>query len=119
MKKLLSVILMLAMVVALGCAYSASQVKTSYDVLSVSQQSYDVALKTTKSLYDQGLITDEKLNKVLEIASVYEQVHNTAVDTLIQYQQSRSLSDLELLNHQLSMVSSTLSKLLTLVKELN
>lgn len=111
--QIVSILLCLTII---SCAYTPSTVKTTYDTLKVSQTTYDTSMKIISNLYTQGLIPDSNLQPILSTASTYHKAHNTAVAALLSYERTKSLSSLDLLNAQISIVTTSLSSLLTLIK---
>ena len=99
-----------------SCAYNASMVKVSYNVLAVSSQAYDVSMKTMADLDARGLLPREKKTEIISAATTYYSNHNSAVELLAKYQETKDLQDQQLLEHQLAIMSETLTSLLNLIK---
>lgn len=99
-----------------SCAYNTSLVKTSYDILSVSQTTYDTTLKIISDLYSRGMIPEEKRTEIIAKANTFHLAHNSAVESLARYEETRSMSDQESLTAQLSLASSALTDLLIILK---
>ena len=118
MKKisLTHLILIIILFSFISCVVSTSFVKTSYDVLAVSQTSYDTSMKAAADLYKQGIFGEEVKTKILNVAKVFQNSHNAAVETLAKYKETGSLKDKELLEKQISLVSEALANLLTIIK---
>ena len=99
-----------------GCSYNASTVKTSYQALAVSQQSYDGAMTVFAGLVADGMIDEGTKMEVIEAASIYAQAHNSAIEALLIYKETENASDLELYQKQMALVSVALSDLMDIVK---
>ena len=99
-----------------GCAYKANTVKTSYQALAVSQQTYDGAMTVFGELVRAGEIEGAVKADVLEVAHVYYQAHNSAVTALIAYKQTESAADLVLVEQQVDLVANALSDLMEIIK---
>ena len=114
-RKFLVPILMLAILLT-ACAYNASLVKTSYDILMVAQTSYDTSMKMIASLDKQGLLDPEDKVRVLAAGHIYHQAHNSAVESLVIYKETGSATDRELLEKQITLVSNAIADLLTIIR---
>jgi hypothetical protein len=100
-----------------GCAVNDSLVRTGYQVLSVSQQSYDVAMKSLIDLHAQGLVTDADFNEAIDAAEKYCTAHNVAVEALAKYKEGGDAMNRNNFEDNLILSSSLLGKLLNIVKE--
>ena len=100
----------------ISCTYNASLVKTSYDILAVSQTSYDTSMKAASDLYKRGIFGEEVKTKILSAANIYHKSHNAAVEALAKYEESRSFTDMELLEKQVTLTSEALVSLLLIIK---
>lgn len=114
-KKTFLTVVILALFLA-SCSYNTSLVKTSYDALAVSSSMYDTAMKTISDLNKRNLIPPPKLSQIMDVASTYSEAHNLAVESLADYQETKSTTDRKRLETQLSNASKSLSKLLSLIK---
>lgn len=115
MKKKLIIPAFLAIMLA-ACAYNQSLVNTAYKSLSVSQTSYDTAMKIIADLDREGHLSTSARDDMLKAANIYHDAHNTAVDTLVTYQETKSDSDEEKLEKQLIAASEALSQLLKTIE---
>jgi len=117
MKKLrVNMILVFVGLFAISCAYNASMVKTSYNVLAVSQATYDTAMKTLADLDKRGMISVDDKVKAMEVASIYYKTHNAAVEALAKYEETRSSTDQQRLEEQIALVGEAIANLLTIIK---
>ena len=117
MEKRNSIYLLFALCLALiaGCSYNASTVKTSYHALAVSQQSYDGAMTVFAGLVKEGQIDDSVKAQVIEVAAIYAQAHNAAVDALLTYKSTEDATELKTAQAQLALLSSALADLLDIM----
>ena len=115
MRKLRSLSFVVLAVVIAACAYNASMVKTSYNILATSQASYDTSMKVVKDLKDKGLISAEDLTTVVAAATVYYKSHNTAVEALAKYEESKDSLDLDALEKQMTLMSEALIEFLKIL----
>lgn len=99
-----------------SCAYNSSLVKTAYDTLSTSQTAYETSMKLVSSLDSQGLLSRSDISKILKTANVYYSAHNSAVEALAVYEESKTKSNEQQLQAQLSSTSKALSNLLKTLK---
>jgi flagellar basal body-associated protein FliL len=116
MKRKLSIIIILALFMLTACAYNASLVSTSYKALSISQTSYDTAMKMAADIDNRGLLKPDDKASILKLGSTYSTAHNAAVEALAKYSETKSSSDSELLEQQMTIASEALSSLLTIIK---
>ena len=113
--KFLMPLVLLAFLV--GCAYNASLVNTTYDMLQVSAASYDTAMLSAGDLYKRGKITAVEKGKIIKIGKAYSTAHNDAVDVLLAYKKSKDQSDADRLELMITEVSKALSDILWLVRQ--
>jgi hypothetical protein len=71
----------------------ASFVKTSYVTLNESKDLYTLAMTTVANLQTQGVISVDQRAKINQIAKIYKESHNMAVDALTVYKQTNSAAD--------------------------
>lgn len=116
-KKLLyGVAAFMVLVGMVACAYNVGYVKTTYDMLAVSQTSYDMAMSTAVDLYRQGRITDSDKEKIFAKGKEFALAHNAAVDALVSYAETRDAADQELMEAQVKIAASALGVALELLK---
>jgi lactam utilization protein B len=99
-----------------ACAYNISYVNTTYDLLAVSQSSYETTIKTVIDLHKQGRISDEDKAKVFEVGKQFAIAHNAAVEALAQYEESGMMIGQAQLEKQITAAAEALSSLLQIVK---
>ena len=99
-----------------GCAYNAGLVKTTYKLLTVSDVSYDTAMKTAADLYAQKRITDEQKAEIIKIGKTFSRAHNAAVNVLLRYKETKNTADQEKMSEQIAIASTALSEILNLIK---
>jgi len=105
-----------ALLMLIGCAYNIGYVKTTYDLLAVSQTSYETAISTVIDLHRQGRITDGQKAEAFDIGRQFANAHNAAVEALAKYEESGHLGSDEQLELQVVAAYEALSTLLNLVK---
>jgi len=116
MKRKLSVSLIFLIFILGACAYNASFVKTSYDILAISQTSYDTSMKVVVDLDKRNILLGNDKIKILAVATIFYQTHNSAVEALAKYEETKSSVDQELLEKQITLVSEAISNLLTIIR---
>ena len=99
-----------------GCAYNVGLVKTTYKLLTVSNVSYDTAMKTVADLYSQKRITDEQKVEIIKIGKTFAGAHNAAVEALASYEETKAVAEQEKMSAQIAIASKALAELLNLVK---
>ena len=99
-----------------GCAYNVGMVKTTYKLLTVSNVSYDTAMKTAADLYSQKRITDVQKAEIIRIGKTFAGAHNAAIDALLRYEETKAVSEQEKMSEQISIASKALSEILNLMK---
>ena len=99
-----------------GCAYNVGLVKTTYKLLTVSNVSYDTAMKTAADLYSQKRITDEQKAEIIKIGKTFAGAHNAAVEALASYEETKAVAEQEKMSAQIAIASKALAELLNLVK---
>ena len=99
-----------------GCAYNVGLVKTTYKLLTVSNVSYDTAMKTVADLYSQKRITDEQKAEIIKIGKTFAGAHNAAVEALASYEETKAVAEQEKMSAQIAIASKALAELLNLVK---
>ena len=112
----LMVLGMAAFMACQGCAYSGGMVKTTYKLLTVSNVSYDTAMKTAADLYSQKRITDEQKAEIIKIGKTFAEAHNAAVEALASYEETKAVSEQEKMSAQISIASNALAEILNLIK---
>lgn len=115
MRKLRNLSFVVLVIAIAACAYNASMVKTSYNILATSQASYDTSMKVAKDLKESGQLAGEDLEKVREAAGLYYMVHNTAVEALAKYEESKDSADLDALEMQIGLMSEALIEFLKIL----
>ena len=114
---LMFMFLCLAAVMAFqGCAYNVGMVQTTYKLLTVSNVSYDTAMKTAADLYAQKRITDEQKAEIIKIGKTFAGAHNAATDMLLRYEETKAVSEQEKMSSQIAIASEALSEILNLIK---
>ncbi len=81
------------MVCFLFLASCASFVKNSYVTLNESKDLYNLSMTSVASLQTQGLIDQAKRNEINQVAKVYKEAHNSAVDALATYKKTELAAD--------------------------
>lgn len=110
------IVLFLGMMFLMGCAYNASMVQTTTKLLTVSNVSYDTAMKTVADLYMQKRITIEQKAEIIKIGKTFAKAHNASVEALACYEETKSLAEQEKMSAQISMATKALTELLDLIK---
>ena len=114
---LMFMFLCLAAVMAFqGCAYNVGMVKTTYKLLTVSKVSYDTAMKTAADLYSQKRITDEQKAEIIKIGKTFAGAHNTAVEALARYEETKAVVEQQKMSEQIAIASEALAEILNLIK---
>lgn len=109
-------VLLLSMVFLVGCVYNVGLVQTTAKLLTVSNVSYDTAMKTAADLYSQGRITIGEKAEIVKIGRTFAKAHNAAVEALFCYQETKDLAEQEKMSAQIAIASRALSELLNLIK---
>jgi len=104
------------MIFTQSCAYNVGLVKTTYKLLTVSNVSYDTAMKTAADLYAQKRITDEQKAEIIKIGKTFAGAHNAAVEALARYEETKALAEQEKMSQQIAIASEALSQILNLIK---
>ena len=99
-----------------GCAYNMGLVQTTYKLLTVSNISYDTAMKTAADLYAQKRITEEQKAEIIKIGKTFAGAHNAAVEALASYEETKAVSEQEKMSIQIVMASEALAEILNLIK---
>ena len=95
-----------------GCAYNASLVNTTHDMLSVSKNSYETTGMVVTDLYGQGRISEEQKKEIIDIARPYSVAHNELVETLATYEESKDASEVGKIEIMVKRVSEALGTFL-------
>jgi len=104
------------MIFTQSCAYNVGFVQTTYKLLSISNVSYDTAMKTAADLYGQKRITDEQKAEIIKIGKTFAGAHNAAVEALASYEETKAVSEQEKMSAQIEIASKALAELLNLIK---
>ena len=99
-----------------SCAYNVGLVKTTYKLLTVSNVSYDTAMKTAADLYVQERITDDQKAEIIKIGKIFAAAHNAAIESLARYEETKAVSEQEKMSKQITMASGALAEILNLIK---
>ncbi len=78
-------LILLLLVLTWGCA-TTNYSETAYTALKISKTSYDATMTTAGDLYTGGKITDETANQFIRYGDLYMNIHNEAVEGLLDYQ---------------------------------
>ena len=116
MKRRFNIIVILTLLVLTSCAYNASLVNTSYKALNMSQATYDTTMKMAADLDSRGLLSFTDKALIIELGSTYSTAHNDAVEALIKYSETKSSTDSDLLDQQVTIASEALLNLLAVIK---
>ena len=96
----------------IGCAYNASLVNTTHDMLTLSKESYDTTGAIVKDLYKQGRIDEGKKQQILNIARPYSTAHNELVESLAVYEETKDASEVERIEALVNRISGALGSAL-------
>ena len=99
-----------------ACSYNVGLVKTTYKLLTVSNISYDTAMKTAADLYSQKRITDKQKAEIIKIGKTFAGAHNAAIDMLARYEETKAVSEQEKMSSQIAIASESLAEILNLIK---
>lgn len=80
---------------ALAACFGQSFVKDNYKALAVSKSTYDMALSAIADLYFQGVVDEEVKAQTIELARIWKDAHNDAVEALAQYEETGETSSQE------------------------
>ena len=116
MRSFKNLTILTALFLLTSCAYNSSMVRTSYDILSVSQVTYTTAMQIAADLYKSGHLTPNAKAEIIELGQAYSLSHNAAVDALSLYEQTKDAPTLDVLEANIKLVTSTLNKLLTFLR---
>ena len=116
MAVLFTFLMLVAFMAFQGCAYNVGMVQTTYKLLTVSNVSYDTAMKTAADLYSQKRITDVQKAEIIRIGKTFAGAHNAAIDALLRYEETKAVSEQEKMSEQISIASKALSEILNLMK---
>ena len=108
---------MLMLMVMYGAACD-DFVKTSYQTLSVSKQTYDTTLSVMGDLYKQGKLTEVQKDKAIELGWIYKEAHNMAVLALVVYDASNNSADKGAFEAAIAESAKRLTEFLTFVQPL-
>ena len=78
-------LILLLLVLTWGCA-TTNYSETAYTALKVSKTAYDATMTTAGDLYTGGKITDDEAKKFITYGDLYMNIHNEAVEGLLDYQ---------------------------------
>ena len=78
-------LILLLLVLTWGCA-TTNYSETAYTALKVSKTTYDGIMTTAGDLYTTHKITDGQANKFIVYGNLYMNIHNEAVEGLLDYQ---------------------------------
>lgn len=76
--------LMIVFVLVAGCA-EKSWVKNTYDVLSVSGNSYELSRATVIKLYKDGILTDADRDRAIKLSEDFTDAYQTAITAVQAY----------------------------------
>jgi hypothetical protein len=110
------VVLLVGVMFLVSCAYNIGMVNSTYKLLTVSNVSYDTAMKTAADLYAQKRITIEQKNEIIKIGKTFAGAHNAAVEALACYEETKDVSEQEKMSAQIVIASEALTNLLALIK---
>lgn len=109
-------ILLIGMLFLTACTYSVNMVRTTSKLLTVSNVSYDTAMKTVADLYAQKRITDEQKNEIVKVGKTFATAHNAAVEALAQYEETKDMAEQDKMTAQIAIATKALAELLNMVK---
>jgi len=94
----ISLVILLAFLVACGATQRENVIKDSYRALAVGGQAYDVGMKGIADLYKNGQVGEEEKAKAIEIGNYYYDAYHTAVEGLVLYAETEGeQGDIQLL----------------------
>lgn len=117
MKKYKNIFLIAILTIfVVSCAYNAGFVKTTFDMLGGSKVSYDTAMKMTADLYNRGIISEGQKSTIITYGNTYSKAHNTAVEALARYEETKSSEDSAIVEQQITIATTALSSLLNIIQ---
>jgi len=93
-RTLLPLLLLIFVLSSLSCVKripgesEPSFIEIAYKSLSISKETYDMALTAGNLLFSQGKITPEQVGETIRYASAYMELHNAAVSALLKLKNS-------------------------------
>ena len=116
-KVFLPLILIVFLVGAFGCAYNASLVNTTHDMLTISANTYNTSMQIVADMYEQGKITGEQKYDITAAANAYAKMHNELVELLAVYEETKDAAEIEKIEAMVSRVSIALSTFMDLIEK--